>query len=212
MRALLDGEGSVPAGMMKGGCRVRKSSYVEAQGKGCTAMPLPEHLIENVVTAVISGGGTALSTIIAFFQGVKKKVEEVEKKVGSIETRSGLVFAVLTLEETVKQMRHEISGWATHPPEWLVQAVSRSRRVPSLHGYDVNSGDLEDRIRGVENRLKDFEDTLERMERKLKGLVSEEEFDSADRARAEEIATVRTMVAEVNGLLKGLQTALTGRR
>jgi len=174
-------------------------------------MPLPDHLLENVVAAMISGGGTAVSAIVAFFQGVKKRVEEIEKKVGSVETRSGLVFAVVTLEEAVKQMRQETSMWATHPPEWLVQAVSRNRRAPSLHGYDLNASE-DDRLRSFDFRLRSCEETLERLERKLKGYVSEEEFESADRQRADDIAAVRTMVAEVNGLLKGLQTVLGARR
>lgn len=170
-------------------------------------MPLPDHLLENVVTAVISGGGTAVSAIVAFFQGVKKKVEDLEKKVGSVDGRSGLMFSVYTIEQTIGQMRQEISGWATHPPEWLIQTIARSRRVQSIHSYDP-SLDSDDRIRALESKLKDLEESLDRIERKMKGFVTEENFTAADRARAEDIATVRTSIAEVNGLLKGLQTAL----
>jgi hypothetical protein len=169
-------------------------------------MPLPDHLVENVVTAVISGGGTAISTIVAFFQGVKKKVEDLEKKVGSVDGRHGLVFQVHAIEQSIAQMRQEIAGWVNHPPEWLLQ-VARTRRPSSLHGLEDISG-YDERIRWMEGKIKDFEDTLERMDRKIKGMVAEEDFEAADRQRAEDIATVRTMVAEVNGLLKGLQTAL----
>lgn len=166
-------------------------------------MAFPEHLLENVVTAMISGGGTAVSAILAFFRDVKKRLEELEKKVGSIESRSGLMFQVSNIETAISSLRTEISSLAMNPPEWLVQAIRR--RSPSFHNIDDSD---HDRIRAVESKIKDLEEQLERLERKVNRCVSEEDFESADRNRAEDIATVRTAIAEVNGLLKGLQTAL----
>jgi hypothetical protein len=53
-----------------------------------------------------------------------------------------------------------------------------------------------------------MEENVERLEGKFRKYVSEDEFEKADRDRANEIATVRTTLAEVRGLLQGLQSAL----
>lgn len=165
-------------------------------------MPLPDHMLENIVTAVISGGGTAVSAILAFFRDVKKRIDDLERKVGSLETSSGLVFKIHTLEALVQKMGQDINNWAAHPPESLLNVI-RSRRDATIDEFTIDG-----RIRLFEARLKAMEELIEKLERKVGRCVSEEDFEGADRQRAEEIATVRTTIAEVNGLLKGLQSAL----
>ena len=65
-----------------------------------------------------------------------------------------------------------------------------------------------EKIRTLEGKIRDLEEVTQRLELKLKRAVSEEDFEAADRQRAEEISTVRTTVAEVKGLLQGLHMAL----
>jgi tetrahydromethanopterin S-methyltransferase subunit G len=172
-------------------------------------MPLPDNLVENIVTAVISGGGTALSAIVAFFRDVKKRLDDVEKRVGSIEGRSGIVYSVHQLEEATKKLQGTLDGWAANPPEWMMRLIASGdrRRHPSLVNLE-EFGDLDSKLRDLNRRLKDVEETLERVEKRVYQSVLEEDFDAADRQRAEDIAQLRTTLAEVSGLLKGLQSAL----
>lgn len=165
-------------------------------------MPLPDHLIENIITAVISGGGTAVSAIYAFFKDVKKRLDDLEKKIGSVESGSGLSFKVQNLEASYASLKSEVTNWANHPPASLLQ-VFRSQRISTHDEFTID-----DRIRSFESRLKVMEETVEKLERRVKSCVSEDDFEDADRERAEEIASVRTTIAEVSGLLKGLQSAL----
>ncbi len=165
-------------------------------------MPFPDHLVENIVTAVITGGGTAVSAILAFFKDVKKRIDDLEKKVGSIESGSGLSFKVQALENSYNALKQEVSNWAIHPPTSLLQVI-RSQRTSTHDEFSID-----DRIRSFENRLKSMEELVEKLERRVKSCVDEDEFETADRQRAEEIASVRTTIAEVSGLLKGLQSAL----
>lgn len=165
-------------------------------------MPLPDHLVENIVTAVISGGGTAVSAILAFFRDVKKRIDDLEKKVGSLENSSGLVYKIQLVENAIQKLSSEVNNWAAHPPESLLNVI-RSRRDSTIDEFTIDG-----RIRIFESRLKAMEENIERLERKVGRCVLDEDFESADRQRAEEIATIRTTIAEVNGLLKGLQSAL----
>jgi hypothetical protein len=49
---------------------------------------------------------------------------------------------------------------------------------------------------------------MESLERKVKRMITEEEFEKSDRQRAEELSTVRLTISEVKGLLQGLQSGL----
>lgn len=172
-------------------------------------MAFPDSLIENILTAVISGGGTAASAIIAFFRDIKGRLNKVEEKIGSLEAKSGIVYAVYQAELGVNALRTEITSWPNHPPEWLVVLVQRlARRSQSFNDPIEYSEFDQQATRKLERRLSQLEETMEALEKKLSKCVSEEDFEDADHARADDISTIRTTIAEVNGLLKGLQSAL----
>lgn len=164
-----------------------------------------DHLVESVVPAIISGGGTAVSTILAFVRDFKKRLEELEKRVGSIEGKAGLVYSMHLAEEGLKSLRERLDARdrqdndiPREPPRW---------RMPSYSNMDVLT-QFEDKLRDLDRRLKDMEDSQERLEGKVKKCVTDAEFEDADRQRADEIAAVKTTMAEVRGLLQGLQSAL----
>lgn len=160
-----------------------------------------DSLLESVIPAIISGGGTAVSTILAFVRDIKRRLDELEKRVGSMEGKAGLVYSMHVAEELLKKLKED----------WDDRNQVRGR-LPSYSGVDPNnlgpdSGVLS-KLREFDHRLKDMEENVERLEGKFRKYVSEDEFEKADRDRASEIATVRTTLAEVRGLLQGLQSAL----
>jgi len=159
-----------------------------------------DHLLESVVPAVISGGGTALSTILAFFRDIKKRVEELEKKIGSIDSKTGLVYSIHLMEEGLKSVREHYQREQQGDESW-------PRRRPGSF-TNLESVGFEERLRKLEGQFKDIEECHERLESKIKRCVPEEDFEQADRQRAEEIAQVKNTMAEVRGLLQGLQSAL----
>lgn len=156
-----------------------------------------DHLLESVVPAVITAGGTAASTILAFFRNLQKRIEDLEKKVGSMDGKNGLVFSMHVAEEAIKSVREQVEN---APPR-----EGTRWRLPSFSNEGL-SGEYEQKLRDFDRRLKDMEDNIDRFLRKK--YVSEDEFEQADRERAAEIAAVRTTMAEVRGLLEGLKTAL----
>lgn len=149
-----------------------------------------ESLLESVIPSVLSGGGAAVSTIIAFFRDLRSRIETLEKRLGSLEDRNGIIFAIHHLEEQVRQLRED----------------AQPARAGRLQSYN----DLSEAApwAGLQRRMSELEERIERLEGKLKKLVTEEDFEASDKARAAEIATVRTTLAEVKGLLQGLQSAL----
>lgn len=164
----------------------------------------PETLIGSLITAVLSGGGTAFTTVFALFKDIRKKVEELEKKVGSFESKTGLAYAIVRLEESIKDVRRDTE-----------ETTDARRRRPSFLSFDdmleadtTALPSLIHRIKNFEVKLREIEENLQRLDVKVKRMVMEDEFESADRKRAEEIAGVRATVFEVKGLLQGLHMAL----
>lgn len=161
-----------------------------------------DHLLESVIPAVISGGGAAFSTILAFFKNMTKRIEDLEKRVGSLDGKQGLAYSIHLTEESVKALKEQM-GTPRDAVRW---------RLPSFTG-EGDLGEIEQKLRAFEVRLKSLEATLSRVEEVVekssrKKYVAEDDFEEADRERANEIAQVRTTLAEVRGLLGGLQTAL----
>ncbi len=169
------------------------------------SMAFPDNLFENVLTAVISGGGTAVSAILAFFRDVKKRVDEIDRRVGSAENRSGLVHSVATLEQTVKDLQRVIEGWSHNPPDWVLRAMgAMGVRRPSFLGDEELGRDL----RELDRRVEELEETLEKLMKKIERAVTEEDFYNADKQRAQQISELRTSIADTSGMVKGLQLAL----
>lgn len=163
----------------------------------------PENLIGSIVTAILTGTGTAFTTVFALYKDVKKKVDDVDKRVGSFESKTGISYTVVKLEEALRDLKRDTD-----------ETSSRQRRPSFLSFDDMLEADttafpsLIHRIKGLEAKLREVEDNLQRLDTKVKRMVSESDFEAADRKRAEEIAGVRTTVFEVKGLLQGLHIAL----
>jgi len=164
----------------------------------------PDNLIGSLVTATLTGVGTAFTTVFTLYRDVKKKVDALEKQIGSFETKTGIAYAVVKNEEAIKDLKRDTDDTTD----------SRRRRPSFLSFDDMLEADtaalptLIHRLKGVEAKLRELEDALQRIEMRNKRMVSESDFEAADRKRAEEIAGVRTTVFEVKGLLQGLHMAL----
>lgn len=151
-------------------------------------------ILETVVPAVVSGGGTAVSAFAAFFRETRKRVEKLEERLGSIEAKAGVTYSIHLVETALQDLRERLDSQVKETPRW---------RMPSYSGIEVD-----DRLREFERRLKDLESNYERMEKQVRKFITEDDFEEADRQRAAEIAGVKNTLAEIRGLLQGLQSAL----
>jgi DNA repair exonuclease SbcCD ATPase subunit len=164
----------------------------------------PENLIGSIVTAILTGTGTAFTTVFTLYKDIKKKVDDIDKRVGTFESKTGISYTVIKLEEVLRDLKRDTD-----------EIASLRQRWPSFLSFDemletepAALPSLMHRIKGFEAKLREIEDNLHSLDSKVKRMVSENEFEAADRKRAEEIAGVRTTVFEVKGLLQGLHMAL----
>jgi tetrahydromethanopterin S-methyltransferase subunit G len=151
-------------------------------------------LLESIISAIISGGGTALSTMLAIFRDMKKRVEELDKKIGSVDSKSGLTFSIHLLEESIKQVKDSIENSNERKSKTGLESYLNDQSIQKIPSFDPRLREVEERLDIVENKFKRF--------------VTEEDFELSDQKRAEEIMTIKTTLAEVRGLLRGLQSAL----
>lgn len=167
-----------------------------------------DHLFEGIVTALVSGGGTASSTIL-FFRDLKSRVEVLEKRVGSTDSKNGLSHTLHELSQ--KQEKSESLSGRVERLEALGTRVERlegestANRRKSFPGVESLE---EGQIRELNRRLKDAEETITRLEARQKRYVLADDLDASDRQRADEIGHLKNTLAQMHGLLQGLQTAL----
>jgi len=155
-------------------------------------------VLTKLIPSVLAGAGSGISAVLTWVRGVTSRVTELDKRlgkleivIGSIETRSGMAKSLHDLERTVH-------GRADDTGRFDRENTGKWRAVQNQDVDDL----------WVERRFRDFEDRLSRVESKLKTFVTEDDFDTADRRRADEVQAVRTTLAEIRGLLHGLQSAL----
>lgn len=157
-----------------------------------------DHLLEGIITALVSGGGTASSTIL-FFRDLKSRVEVLEKRIGSTDSKAGLSHTLHELSQ-----KQEKSESLSSRVERLENEATTGRRKSFPGGETLEEG----QIRELNRRLKDAEETIMRLEARQKRYVLADDLDASDRQRADEIGHLKNTLAQMHGLLQGLQAAL----
>lgn len=160
-------------------------------------MSFPMDSLGSVLSAVVSGAGTAVTTVYALIREIRKRVEALEQKVGSLEGKTGLSHSYTSLQADFRELKKDFEESQRRQPH-----PSYSELVGLVPGGQ------EPGLQSLERRFREFDERLDRLENKMKRVVTDNEFEQADRQRAEDIAAVRVTVSEVKGLLQGLQMAL----
>ncbi len=166
-------------------------------------------ILESVLPGLLTGVTTAGTAIVGFFNGVKKQVDDLETRVGKFDpntgSKSGIFLALYSLQGEVAKMRKEIEGWASNPPTWLINLILQQASRQSL---DTHA--LEDRIvrRSIEAMTPKLDELFRRvndLEGSLSTVVTMESFQEHSDRRAEEVAKVRELVANMQGILAGMR-------
>ncbi len=190
------------------------------------------HIVQTVVSGVVSGGAGAATTLVAFFKEQRSKIEKLEKIVGSagssVEPRTGLHLLTAQLDDRVeayqeasKKFRREVEGWQDNPPDWLVRLLNRRTTT------SVDADDLEDyhartdqRIRLAIERMKRLEEAFEVISSQVSGLpekferqgdsrfVDVETYTQDSKERAEEIRRIQENLQSANSFLRGVMATL----
>lgn len=162
-------------------------------------------IVKAIVSGLVTGGVSAVTTLLTVFQSLKSRVKHLEDTLGSqTDPKSGLYLSVATLEDSLRRLKRDLDAWEDNPPDWAKRLVQRAKVNASS---DLNTVvDIESR---VDARLRSFNERLATLE-KTEGSagLTREEFLDDSKARAAEISEIRENIAAVNGLLKGVLVAL----
>lgn len=162
------------------------------------------HFWETLLTSVVSGGSAAASAFVAFFRDVKKRTEDVEKKVGSVESKMGLAYSVLQLEEALKKVQPVLDDVLRRVQNLEGWSGVRQRPSSSEESYD----EVMQLVTRLTSRVSSLEEDFLRLQKKTYSVVMDEDFEAADRQRADEINRLRSTMSEIHGLLRGIQSVL----
>ena len=166
-------------------------------------------IIKTVISGLVTGGTSAVTTFFTVFRSLKSQVGHLEERVGSpVEPKTGLFLAVANLEDSLRRFKRDIDDWEDHPPDWAKRLVQRAKVNASS---DLNTVvDIESR---VDARLRSFQERLTTLEsaeteRPQPQGMAREEFLEDSKRRAVEMGELREEIAAVNGLLRGILVAL----
>jgi hypothetical protein len=147
-------------------------------------------ILSKILPAVVSGGGAGISAFVAMVKGLSSRISKIETIMGSLETRSGFAQSLANLEDEVRALR-------------ALSETGDTGRWRTVSAYQDDH-----QYRTTDRRLSDLDARIDRLEGKIREFVSEDELDKIDRRRSEELQVLRTTLAEIRGMLHGLQSAL----
>lgn len=181
--------------------------------------------IEPIVSGILAGGASGVSSVLAFAKDLKKRLTELETKLGqSEEPKTGIFLALWTVEESLKRLKRQIEGWEDDPPEWAKRLVSRSRSnsTMSLDQIVEVENRIDGKIRTFNERIKTYQDNIENLASRLRKLeaaleedekpdsgklITRAEYERDSKVRTEELLKIRESLASANGLLRGVMAA-----
>jgi len=180
-------------------------------------------ILEGVIGGLLAGGISGGSGVVAYFRDLKKRLADLEAKLGTSEPKTGIYLALWMLEEPLKKIHREMDSWEDDPPEWAKRLLSRSRVSSSTDlGQQVEfEGRIMLALRQYNDRIKriedDFDSKIDRIERDVERHISEgpdgkmltrAEYVADSRERAAEMLKLRQELATANGLLRGVMSGL----
>jgi hypothetical protein len=183
-----------------------------------------EEVITQVIAGILTGGAGAATSMLGVFRKTKARLNALEEALGKEEpVKTGLFLTIYALEETVKKIKREFESWEDDPPKWAERLLSRHRTTSSsdLSTQVQFEETITRNVRSFNERLSRVEDEqarkIQRLEQDVERArsmtpsgknVTREEYLIDSRLRAEEMTKMREQIATVNGLLRGLGSAL----
>ena len=170
-------------------------------------------IFKDLIAGLITGGASALTTFLASIRDIRKRLKDLEERVGSSsnETKTGLFLALTLLEESVRKIRRELDRWDEDPPSWAQKLFAKARTASGAFNTVSFQQEFEERI---ESRLRTFTERIRRLEDSVEhALVSgdfaeKKDFEEEVKKRDKEMASFREQLASINGVLRGLMAAL----
>jgi len=179
-------------------------------------------IASSLASGLLTGGASAITTILAAFKDIRKRLTLLEERVGlpsdTLNESRGLFKTAEVLNKGMSSLRAQVEDWEREPPDWLSRAISRARNSSSVN-LEIQQ-EFEDRVRTLIERLGRLETKVAeqrsepRGESRSEGYVDMsryvllDDYEEDTRKRALEVAQIRESNASINGLLRGVMTAI----
>jgi archaellum component FlaC len=161
-------------------------------------------VLEKLVPGLISGASTAAATIYSYLSDIKKRLTNLESRIGSVDPDTGKASGLLGL---VRQQRSEIEGLQEEVKNILVEVKAlRKESDSSTRGGGFTSTDfslLEDRI------SKNLKDTIDRQSKKIaqiEGKLDRCVTKESEASREAAISKISVETAEIKGSIQTLHS------
>jgi len=183
--------------------------------------------LENLLPGIITGAGSAVTTVYTFVQGLRKQVTELEVKVAALDTalkaldgrvgvydpvsgsRSGLFKGLSDLSGTVVTIDARVGHFDSNTGArtgmlGVLDALSDKleREANQAQRGSIDTQAIEERIeRRVQVRLDLLERRLAELTEIVNQCVTYENYEVTSQRRAEELVKIRESVASLAGML-----------
>lgn len=162
--------------------------------------------LKTIVPAIITGGGSAVGSSLAFLKDMRSRISKLEVRVGSKDEATGLSQEMVVLGSRLDELASKLEGLSKKDTP-----VSNFRPPSYPEGfmpYDVNPRSSSSTLQ----RLEELEEEVKKLRQKQAHLVQEEDFEASDRTRGNQIEEIRSSIANLKGLLEGLREGLGVKR
>ena len=165
--------------------------------------------LKTVIPAIVTGGGSAIGSSLAFLKDIRSRLTNLEKRVGSKDEATGLSQELVQVKSKLDDLTARVESFSKKE----TSPSSSNFRPPSYPDgfipYDLPSRPVSN---STQHRLDELEEDIKRIKQKQAKFVEEQDFEASDRQRGNQIEEIRSSIASLRGLLEGLREGLGIKR
>jgi chromosome segregation ATPase len=168
--------------------------------------------ILKALAGVLVAGASGLVTSVASKKNLRADVdsiwEELRRLTGIVGAEqphmSGFFSRIVSLEQTVGAIKKELQHFEENPPSWVAR-MARTRTSSFSLETEERFTELASQLAKLSSRLKRVEEAMSGNEGRY---LTEKEFESYSKNKAEELAKFQSELANLNGTLRGILAGL----
>lgn len=167
--------------------------------------------LKTVIPAIVTGGGSAIGSSMAFLKDMRSRISNLEKKIGSKDEGTGLSQELVNIRATLNDLTTKFEHLSNKKELPTPPTNFRPPSYPDgFMPYDLAPRSTS--AASLQNRIEDLEEEVRKLKAKQAKLVEESDFEASDRQRGNQIEEIRSSIASLRGLLDGLREGLGLKR
>ena len=162
-------------------------------------------LLQSLLPGIFSGAATAGTAVGSYLKGILKRVEDLEKRVGTTDPVTGAKSGLIATIDLVQSFQKRVESWEHQTPHWMVQMVQNQfhhmqarSTMPSIDTTVIEGKiryDLQNDLRGMRDQVSACQHSLETLQERVDRCLTVETSAMMERSMSE----LRTDVAATKG-------------